>query len=163
MLLKSELLNLLDSFLVQLWGSTESNKFTHMNSLELKGILSKNRRIIDAISDWRVIEKKWKNIEFTVDLNKDIEIIQNFWSGIHKRIIKLSMIKLYKYIENKKLNAKMLLQVHDELIFEIRNNDVEESILTIKNIMENNHLQYKNFNVPLTIDYGVGDNWGESH
>ena len=56
-------------------------------------------------------------------------------------------------------------QIEDyiEYPFEIRNNDVEESILTIKNIMENNHLQYKNFNVPLTIDYGVGDNWGESH
>ena len=29
--------------------------------------------------------------------------------------------------------------------------------------MENNHLQYKDFIVPLTVDYGVGNNWGESH
>ena len=78
-------------------------------------------------------------------------------------IIKLSMIELYKYINNKKLNAKMLLQVHDELIFEIKKDDIEESIDLIKNIMETNHLKYVDFKVPLTVDYGVGDNWGESH
>jgi len=85
----SKILHLLDSFLVQLWKSTESRKFTHLNSLELKKILSANRRIIDARTNWRVIEKKWKNVEFTVDLHRDVEIIQNFWSSIHKRIIKL--------------------------------------------------------------------------
>ena len=83
--------------------------------------------------------------------------------GTAADIIKLSMIELYKYIENKKLKAKMLLQVHDELIFEIKNNEVEESIKVIKIIMEKTHLQYKDFSVPLTVDYGVGNTWGESH
>ena len=83
--------------------------------------------------------------------------------GTASDIIKLSMIELYKHIENKKLNAKMLLQVHDELIFEIKNNEIEESIIIIKTIMETNHLQYMDFKVPLTVDYGVGYNWGESH
>ena len=78
-------------------------------------------------------------------------------------ILKLSMIEIYKYIENKKLNANMLLQVHDELIFEIEDSEVEASIDIIKKIMEKNHLQYKDFKVPLTVDYGSGDNWGESH
>jgi DNA polymerase-1 len=83
--------------------------------------------------------------------------------GTAADIIKLSMIELNKHIINKNLNAKMLLQVHDELIFEIKNDVVEESIEIIKNIMEKNHLQYVDFKVPLTIDYGIGDNWGESH
>ena len=83
--------------------------------------------------------------------------------GTAADIIKLSMIELNKHIENKKLNAKMLLQVHDELIFEINNSEVDKSINIIKSIMENNHLQYKNFTVPLTVDYGVGATWGESH
>ena len=73
------------------------------------------------------------------------------------------MIELHQYIQNKKLNAKMLLQVHDELIFEINNSAVEESISIIKTIMEKNHLQYKDFSVPLIVDYGVGDTWGETH
>ena len=83
--------------------------------------------------------------------------------GTAADIIKLSMIELYKYIKNKKLNVKMLLQVHDELIFEIKESEVEKSIDIIKNIMENNHLQYIDFKIPLTVDYGIGSTWGESH
>ena len=83
--------------------------------------------------------------------------------GTAADIIKLSMIELHENIENKKLNAKMLLQVHDELIFEIKSSEVEESVSIIKKVMESNHIQYKNFSVPLTVDYGFGDTWGESH
>ena len=73
------------------------------------------------------------------------------------------MVEIHNKIISKKINAKMLLQVHDELVFEIENKYLEESISLIKDIMENNHLMYKNFNIPLIIDYGVGNNWGESH
>ena len=83
--------------------------------------------------------------------------------GTAADIIKLSMIEIYKNICEKKINVRMLLQVHDELIFEIREELVEESLDVIKNIMETTHLQYKDFIVPLTIEYGVGNNWGESH
>ena len=83
--------------------------------------------------------------------------------GTAADIIKLSMIEIHKKICEKKLNARMLLQVHDELIFEIKEELVEESLDIIKNIMETTHLHYKDFTVPLTIDYGVGNNWGESH
>ena len=78
-------------------------------------------------------------------------------------IIKIAMIEIHRNILAKKLNAKMLLQVHDELIFEIEEKYIEESSTLIKKIMENNHLQYKDFIVPLTVDYGVGNTWGESH
>ncbi len=83
--------------------------------------------------------------------------------GTAADIIKLSMIEIYKNICEKKINVRMLLQVHDELIFEIKEELVEESLDVIKNIMENTHLQYKDFIVPLTIEYGVGNDWGESH
>jgi len=83
--------------------------------------------------------------------------------GTAADIIKLAMIEVYKNICEKKLNAKMLLQVHDELVFEIREDLVEESLDIIKNIMETTHLQYKDFIVPLTIEYGIGNDWGESH
>ena len=73
------------------------------------------------------------------------------------------MIEIHKNILAKKLNAKMLLQVHDELIFEINEKDIKESSNIIKQIMENAHLQYKDFTVPLTVDYGIGNTWGESH
>ena len=57
----------------------------------------------------------------------------------------------------------MLLQVHDELIFEIKEKDVESSSTIIINIMENAHLQYKDFKIPLTVDFGIGNTWGKSH
>ena len=73
------------------------------------------------------------------------------------------MIEIHKSIIQKKFNIKMLLQVHDELIFEINENEVQDSIIFIKDIMEKNHLRYVDFKVPLTVDYGIGNTWGESH
>ena len=83
--------------------------------------------------------------------------------GTAADIIKIAMIEIHNKILEKKLKAKMLLQVHDELIFEINEKDVKESTSIIKKIMENSHLKYKNFKVPLTVDYGSGNTWGESH
>ena len=83
--------------------------------------------------------------------------------GTAADIIKIAMIEIHKKILSKKLNAKMLLQVHDELIFEINEKDVNESSNMIKQVMENAHLQYKDFTVPLTVEYGIGNTWGESH
>ena len=78
-------------------------------------------------------------------------------------IIKLAMIQIHNKIISKEILAKMLLQVHDELIFEINEKDIKESSIIIKQIMENSHLQYKDFAVPLIVDYGIGNTWGESH
>ena len=83
--------------------------------------------------------------------------------GTAADIIKLSMIEIHRDIIQKNIEARMLLQVHDELVFEIKKNNIKESIQKIKNIMENTHLQYKDFVVPLTVDYGIGNTWGESH
>ena len=83
--------------------------------------------------------------------------------GTAADIIKLSMIEIYNFIIQNNIEARMLLQVHDELVFEIKENETEESIKVIKDIMEKTHLQYKDFTVPLTVDYGIGNTWGESH
>jgi DNA polymerase-1 len=83
--------------------------------------------------------------------------------GTAADIIKIAMIEIHNNILSSKLKAKMLLQVHDELIFEINEKDIKESSIIIKQIMENAHLQYKDFTVPLTVDYGIGDTWSESH
>ena len=83
--------------------------------------------------------------------------------GTAADIIKLAMIEIHKNILTKKIKAKMLLQVHDELVFEIEDKYVDEAIPHIKNIMETVHLEYKDFIVPLIVDYGLGSNWGESH
>jgi DNA polymerase-1 len=73
------------------------------------------------------------------------------------------MIELNKLIATDDLDAKILLQVHDELIFEIDEANKESSIEIIKGVMENVHLNFKNFEVPLLVDYGFGNNWGDAH
>ena len=83
--------------------------------------------------------------------------------GTAADIIKLAMIELNRLINADDLNAKILLQVHDELIFEIDEVNKEISIDKIKSVMENVHLNFKNFEVPLLVDYGFGDNWGDAH
>ena len=80
--------------------------------------------------------------------------------GTAADIIKLAMIEIHKNILSKKINAKMLLQVHDELVFEIEDKYVEETIPLIQTIMEKTHLEYKDFTVPLTVDHSVGSTWG---
>ena len=83
--------------------------------------------------------------------------------GTAADIIKLAMIEFDKIIHSEQLKAKMLLQVHDELIFEIDEADKDTSVEKIKFVMENVHLQFKDFQVPLLVDYGFGNNWGDAH
>ena len=69
-----------------------------------------------------------------------------------------------KLIEQKNLNSKMLLQIHDELIFEVPKKDEKMMIKIIKEEMTSvAHSDYHSFSTPLTVDVNVGDNWGLLH
>lgn len=85
----NNILYLLDQFIIQLWNSTSNKQFNSLNKLELKKILSQNKRIIDARLDWKAIEKEWKHVEFTVDLSKEPQLINIHWARIKDRVIKL--------------------------------------------------------------------------
>ncbi len=74
-------------------------------------------------------------------------------------IIKIAMINIYKRFKKEKFNSKMLLQVHDELVFDIYNDELTALKPIIKQEMEN---AFK-LSVPLTVDIGEGKNWLEAH
>ena len=74
-------------------------------------------------------------------------------------IIKLSMIKIFNDLNSKSMKTKLILQVHDELVFEAPQNEIEHAKKIIVDNMEN---AYK-LEVPLTVDIGVGENWLEAH
>jgi DNA polymerase-1 len=78
--------------------------------------------------------------------------------GTAADIIKRAMIAIDKKLKHEP-QAKMLLQVHDELIFEVKENDIEKVKPIIKNCMEN----AAQISVPLTVEIGIGKNWGEAH
>ena len=76
-------------------------------------------------------------------------------------VIRRAMIRMPKAIEG--LPAKMLLQVHDELLFEVPKDDVEETIAVVREVMEQASMPVVKLDVPLTVDAGQGANWAEAH
>ena len=74
-------------------------------------------------------------------------------------IIKLAMIKVLKWINDNQLKSKMIMQVHDELVFDIHNQELDLFKKNIKSIMEN----VIETEVPLKVDIGHGKNWLEAH
>ena len=74
-------------------------------------------------------------------------------------VVKMAMIKIQKELEKEKLQTKMLLQVHDELIFESPVDEVEVA----KNIIKTEMESAIETQVPLLVEVGVGNNWLEAH
>ena len=74
-------------------------------------------------------------------------------------IIKVAMISINRMIFENELPIKLLLQVHDELLFEVPENYVEKDIQSLVNIMEETTI----IDVPLVAEYGFGTNWREAH
>ena len=80
--------------------------------------------------------------------------------GTAADIIKTAMIKMSEWIKNQSTdNIKMVMQVHDELVFEVKDAFVEQYCTEIKKIMENCY----QLSVPLKVDVGIGNNWDEAH
>ena len=79
-------------------------------------------------------------------------------------IIRLAMLKIDKILNDKKNKAKMLLQIHDELIFECLKKDENEIKKTIKDAMTSiSSSEHHMFSIPLEVSINSGKNWGEAH
>ena len=79
--------------------------------------------------------------------------------GTAADILKLAMIEIDKWLINENDNIKMLMQVHDELVFEVKESFVTEAKSKINNLMCN----CSKLDVPLVVDIGIGDNWETAH
>ena len=79
--------------------------------------------------------------------------------GSASELIKIAMNSIFNKIVKNKLAAKMILQVHDELLFEVPRNNVKSLIELVVYEMEN----AIKFNVPIKVDYNYGKNWYEAH
>ena len=85
--------------------------------------------------------------------------------GSASEVMRLAMIRLHKKLSDQKnINSKMLLQIHDELIFEVPKKDEKAMVKLIKSEMTSvAQSDYHSFSTPLTVDINVGDNWGMLH
>ena len=81
--------------------------------------------------------------------------------GTAADIIRRAMIRMPNAIKD--LPAKMLLQVHDELIFEVADDAIDKTISIVKSVMEKAGEPTVKMTVPLTVEAGVGQSWAEAH
>ncbi|MBB4093539.1 DNA polymerase I [Ochrobactrum pecoris] len=78
-------------------------------------------------------------------------------------IIRRAMIRMEDALAEQSLAARMLLQVHDELIFEVPDNEVEKTIPVVRHVMENAAMPAVSLTVPLHVDARAAHNWDEAH
>jgi DNA polymerase-1 len=83
--------------------------------------------------------------------------------GTAADIIRRAMMRMPDVLVDKGFTTKMLLQVHDELIFEAPDAEVEAVMPVIKDVMSNAALPAVEFSVPLVVEAHAADNWDEAH
>ena len=74
-------------------------------------------------------------------------------------IIKRAMIKIHNVFQEKNIESKMLLQVHDELVFECPKDEINTVSTLIKKEMEQANLPLFPLNIPIVVDFGEANNW----
>jgi DNA polymerase-1 len=83
--------------------------------------------------------------------------------GTAADIIKRAMIRVPPALERHQLGAKMLLQVHDELLFEVPDSEIEETTEVVREVMETACAPALELSVPLIADAGVAETWADAH
>ena len=80
--------------------------------------------------------------------------------GTAADLIKLAMVSIYRIFKERGFKSKMILQVHDELVFDAHKDELDTIIPIIKEEMSN---AIPGLKVPLLVEVGQGDNWLEAH
>jgi DNA polymerase-1 len=79
--------------------------------------------------------------------------------GTAADLIKLAMIAVQNFLEKEKLNAMLIMQVHDELVLEVPNSELQLVTTKLPELMQS----VAKLDVPLVVEVGVGDNWDKAH
>lgn len=105
----------------------------------------------------RVIEEL-KNKNYMIRSSGERMALNTPIQGTAADILKKAMVEIYEEFHKRGLKSKMLIQVHDELVFNVLNDELDEVSSIVKNIMENTMA----LSVPLKVDIEYGDNWYEA-
>ena len=79
--------------------------------------------------------------------------------GTAADIMKIAMINVHKAIKKEKIEAKLILQVHDELILDTPEGEID----AVVNLITDSMMGAAKLDVPLEVDIGIGDNWDQAH
>ncbi len=121
--------------------------------------LARKQGYVETIKGRRLYMNDINSSNFNVRNAAERAAINAPMQGTAAEIIKIAMINIDHWLINKKVDAKMIMQVHDELVFEVAESIVDGFIVDIKHLMES----AVKLHVPLEVSFGTGDNWDEAH
>ncbi len=145
---------------------TESKDIIEKYFKKFHGIKEYIDSTIEGAHQKKYVETLFGRRRYIAELDSSNMMIKKFGEraainapiqGTASDLVKMAMIDLSRVLQNSGL--KMILQVHDELIFEGTDSEIEENISVIKFKMEN----VAKLKVPLKVNYAVGVNWGQAH
>ena len=105
----------------------------------------------------RVIEEL-KNKNYMIRSSGERMALNTPIQGTAADILKKAMVEIYREFDKRNLKSKMLIQVHDELVFNVLDDEIDEVIEIVRDIMENTF----KIDVPLKVDIEIGNNWYEA-
>ena len=108
--------------------------------------------------------------KFKSDLSENIKLSNYSWFNLggnaeyfYKAKDINNLIEFLKEVKNNNLKTKLVLQVHDELLFEVPNSEVEILKNKVIKEMENACDPFLSLDVPLKVEFGIGENWNSAH
>jgi DNA polymerase-1 len=113
------------------------------NGCDVRSIFGRKRRVPD-------LESKG-----AARARAEREAVNMPMQGSASDIVKLAMLRVVENLRREKLKARMILQVHDELVFEVPKKEIEKTSAVVKAAMEN----AAKIDAPLIVEIGVGENW----
>jgi len=149
----------------------DAKKFIDDYLLRFPGIKQYMDRTIDMVKTNEYTSTMFGRRCYFPDINSRNHAIRSFneraainapIQGSAADIIKRAMIKIYDAIESHKLKSKMILQIHDELVFEVPIDEVEIMKSLVTENMENATKPLMNFSVPLKIDMSISNSWDQA-
>ena len=120
---------------------------------------AKDKKYVQTILGRRRYLRDIDSRNFTLRGFAERNAINSPIQGSAADIIKLAMIKISDWMEREQIKSKMIMQVHDELVFDVVKSEKDEMEKNIKKIMEN----VIKIDVPLTVEIGIGKTWLEAH
>ena len=120
---------------------------------------AKDKKYVETILGRRRYLRDIDSRNFTLRGFAERNAINSPIQGSAADIIKLAMIKISDWMEREQIKSKMIMQVHDELVFDVIKSEKDEMEKNIKKIMEN----VIKIDVPLTVEIGIGKTWLEAH
>ena len=120
---------------------------------------AKDKKYVETILGRKRYLRDIDSRNFTLRGFAERNAINSPIQGSAADIIKLAMIKISDWMRTEDLKSKMIMQVHDELVFDVVKSEKDKMEKNVKKIMEN----IIEFDVPLTVEIGTGKTWLEAH